>query len=26
MDAYKKHAWMLRASAKWNSTRSLRIT
>jgi hypothetical protein len=19
MDAYKKHAWMLRASAKWNS-------
>jgi hypothetical protein len=25
MDAYKKHAWMLRASAKWNSTRLLRI-
>jgi hypothetical protein len=25
MDAYKKHAWMLRASAKWNNIRLLRI-
>jgi hypothetical protein len=25
MDAYKKHAWMLRASAKWNRIILLRI-